>query len=38
MDNEKNLSIEIKQDVAKGTYSNLSIITHSKSEFVIDFV
>ena len=38
MDNEKGFSIELKQDVAKGTYSNLAIITHSKNEFIIDFV
>ncbi len=31
------LSIEIKPDIAKGQYSNLAIITHSSSEFVIDF-
>lgn len=37
MDNEKGLSIELKQDVAKGSYSNLAIITHSRSEFIIDF-
>ncbi len=34
---EKGLSIELKQDIAKGTYSNLAIITHSRSEFIIDF-
>ncbi|MDR3329584.1 MAG: DUF3467 domain-containing protein [Prevotellaceae bacterium] len=32
------LSIELKEDVAKGSYSNLAIITHSTSEFIIDFV
>ena len=37
MANEKELSIELKPEVAKGTYSNLAIITHSRSEFVIDF-
>lgn len=37
MANEKELSIELKQDVAKGSYSNLAIITHSNSEFIIDF-
>ena len=37
MANEKELSIELKPDVAKGTYSNLAIITHSRSEFIIDF-
>ena len=37
MANEKDFSIELKHDVAKGTYSNLAIITHSHSEFIIDF-
>lgn len=37
MANEKDLSIELKQDVAKGSYSNLAIITHSKTEFILDF-
>ena len=37
MANEKELSIDLKQDVAKGSYSNLAIITHSHSEFIIDF-
>ncbi len=43
MNDEKNkgqqkLNIELKEDVAQGTYSNLAIITHSSSEFVLDFV
>ena len=37
MANEKEVSIELKQEVAKGSYSNLAIITHSRSEFIIDF-
>ncbi|MEL7587039.1 MAG: DUF3467 domain-containing protein [Prolixibacteraceae bacterium] len=40
-DNNKNknqLNIELSEEVAQGTYSNLAIITHSTSEFVIDFV
>ncbi len=39
MDNseKKQLGINISQEAAKGTYSNLAIITHSVSEFVIDF-
>ena len=38
MENEKNqISLELRPEVAKGTYSNLTIITHSHSEFVIDF-
>lgn len=42
MENQENnngqLQIELKEDVAQGTYSNLAIITHSSSEFVFDFV
>ena len=40
MENEKKqqLSIEIKPDVARGTYSNLVIVAHSRSEFILDFV
>jgi hypothetical protein len=32
------VNIELKEDVAQGVYSNLAVITHSNSEFVIDFV
>jgi len=32
------IQIELKEDIAQGTYSNLAIITHSSSEFVLDFV
>lgn len=32
------LNIELSDDIAEGIYSNLAIITHSNSEFVIDFV
>ncbi|MGL4364215.1 MAG: DUF3467 domain-containing protein [Bacteroidales bacterium] len=32
------ISIELNEDVARGTYSNLAIITHSSSEFIVDFV
>jgi len=32
------INIELKEEVAQGTYSNLAIITHSSSEFVLDFV
>ena len=37
MSNEKEFKIELKPEVAKGSYSNLAIITHSHSEFIIDF-
>ncbi|MEN0005740.1 MAG: DUF3467 domain-containing protein [Bacteroidota bacterium] len=32
------LNIDLPEDIAEGTYSNLAIISHSPSEFVIDFV
>ena len=32
------LNIELSEEIADGIYSNLAIITHSNSEFVIDFV
>ncbi len=36
--NKNQIKIELKEDVAQGTYSNLAIITHSTAEFIIDFV
>lgn len=37
-ENEKQeISLELRPEVAKGSYSNLAIITHSRSEFIIDF-
>lgn len=36
--NNKQIEIELKEDIAQGTYANLAIITHSSSEFVTDFV
>lgn len=35
---EKNVNIELSEEVAAGVYSNLAIITHSPSEFVADFI
>jgi len=32
------INIELTDDVADGTYSNLAIITHSNQEFVMDFI
>lgn len=37
-DTKNQIQIELPEDVAQGTYANLAIITHSSSEFVIDFV
>ena len=35
---QNQLNIELTDDVADGTYSNLAIITHSNQEFVLDFI
>ena len=35
---DNQLQIELKEDIAEGTYANLAIIAHSTSEFVLDFV
>ncbi|MFA6128434.1 MAG: DUF3467 domain-containing protein [Bacteroidales bacterium] len=32
------INIELSEEIAQGVYSNLAIITHSSSEFVLDFV
>ena len=37
-ENSTQLNIELPENVAEGTYSNLAIITHSNTEFVIDFI
>lgn len=42
MDNNQNnkqgqFQLELTQDVAQGEYANFAIITHSSSDFVLDF-
>ena len=32
------VNIELDEDSAEGTYSNLAIINHSLSEFIVDFI
>lgn len=32
------INIELTEEVAEGVYSNLAMIAHSSSEFVIDFI
>lgn len=32
------INIEISEEIAEGIYSNLAIISHSNSEFVVDFI
>ncbi len=40
MEEEKNseISVELSEEVAEGIYSNLAVITHSNTEFVLDFI
>ncbi len=35
--NEKKLNLNLDNAIASGSYANLAIISHSRSEFVIDF-
>lgn len=37
MEGKQEIKLEIRPEIARGTYSNLAIISHSHSEFVIDF-
>lgn len=37
MNRKKEIDIELDENVAQGNYANLAIISHSTSEFVIDF-
>jgi hypothetical protein len=36
--NPNEINIELTEEIADGIYSNLAIITHSNSEFIIDYV
>lgn len=35
---QNQINIELPEEIAEGVYSNLAIITHSQSEFVVDFI
>jgi hypothetical protein len=35
---QNQINIELSEEVAEGTYSNLVMIAHSNSEFVLDFI
>lgn len=37
-DENNQVQIELPEEIAEGIYSNLAVIAHSSSEFVIDFV
>ncbi len=36
--NQNQINIELSEEIAEGIYSNLAMIAHSNSEFVIDFI
>lgn len=36
--NQNQLNIELSEEMSEGVYSNLAIISHSPSEFVVDFI
>lgn len=35
---DQQINVELSEEIAEGTYSNLAMIAHSNSEFVIDFI
>ncbi len=35
---QNQINIELDEQTAEGIYSNLAVITHSSSEFIVDFV
>ena len=36
--NEQKIDIELPLEVSAGVYSNLQLITHSQTEFILDFI
>ena len=37
-ENKGGLNIELNEEIAQGVYANLAVISHSTSEFILDFV
>lgn len=35
---QKQLNIELSEEISEGIYANLAIISHSQSEFILDFI
>ena len=35
---KQEIKVEIDEQTANGSYSNLALITHSQTEFIIDFI
>lgn len=40
MDNQQNnqLNVELSEEMADGTYANFAVISHSPTEFVVDYI
>ncbi|MFW5706876.1 MAG: DUF3467 domain-containing protein [Bacteroidota bacterium] len=38
MNQQAKLNIELSEEVAEGSYANMAMITHSNTEFVMDFI
>ena len=36
-DSHKQINIEIDDEVSRGIYSNFSVVSHSETEFIMDF-
>lgn len=36
--NQQQINVDLPEDIAEGIYSNLAMIAHSNSEFVVDFI
>ena len=36
--NKNQINIELTDEIAEGIYSNLAVIAHSSTEFVVDFI
>ncbi|WP_109672289.1 DUF3467 domain-containing protein [Dyadobacter jejuensis] len=37
-ENEQQINVELSEEMAEGVYSNLAMIAHSSSEFILDFI
>ncbi len=35
---KKQISVELPEEVAEGIYSNMAVISHSSTEFILDFL
>lgn len=38
LEQNQSFSIELPEELANGVYSNLAVVMHSQSEFILDFV